>query len=40
VRLQRDREMLAKGCQLQDLQWVDPAEFETWRQGLWKCGDQ
>lgn len=40
VRLQRDREMLAKGCQLQDLQWVDPSEFETWRQGLWKCGDR
>ena len=40
VRQQRDQEMLAKGCQLQDLEWVDPAEFEQWRQGLWKCGEQ
>lgn len=40
VRRQRDREALAKGCQLQDLEWVDPADFTKWQQGLWKCGDQ
>lgn len=40
LRLQREQEMVAKGCQQQDLEWVDPADFETWKQGLWKCGDQ
>lgn len=40
LRQQKDQEMLGKGCQLQDLEWVPPAEFEQWKQGLWKCGDQ
>ncbi len=39
-RRQHDEAMLAKGCQQQDLEWVDPAEFESWKKGLWKCGDQ
>lgn len=38
-RAKEDREMLAKGCERQDLAWIDPKEFEQWRQGLWKCGD-
>ena len=40
LRRQKDQEMLAKSCQLQDLEWVLPAEFEQWKQGLWKCGEQ
>jgi len=40
LRGQKDQEMLAKECQLQDLQWIDPAEFEQWKKGLWKCGEQ
>lgn len=40
LRQQKDREMAAKGCQRQDLEWIDPAEFEQWKQGLWKCGDK
>lgn len=40
LRQQKDQEMQAKGCQLQDLEWVAPAEFEQWKQGLWKCGDK
>lgn len=40
LRAQKAQEMLAKGCQLQDLEWIDPVEFEQWKQGLWKCGDQ
>lgn len=40
LRKQKDQEMLAKDCQLQDLEWIAPAEFEPWKQGLWKCGDQ
>jgi hypothetical protein len=40
LRRQKDQEMLAKGCQQQDLEWVAPAEFERWQQGLWKCGEQ
>jgi hypothetical protein len=39
-RLAHDAAMAAKGCQQQDLEWIDPSEFETWKQGLWKCGDQ
>ena len=38
-RAKEDQEMLAKGCERQDLAWIDPKEFEQWRQGLWKCGD-
>lgn len=38
-RAKEDQEMLAKGCERQDLVWIDPKEFEQWRQGLWKCGD-
>ena len=40
LRQQKDQEMLAKACQRQDLEWVTPAEFEQWKQGLWKCGDK
>ena len=40
LRAQKEQEMVAKGCQLQDLEWIDPAGFEQWKQGLWKCGDQ
>jgi hypothetical protein len=40
LRRQKDQEMQAKDCQLQDLEWVAPAEFEQWKQGLWKCGEQ
>lgn len=40
IRQQRELEMLARGCQQQDLEWVDPADFEAWKSGLWKCGDQ
>jgi len=39
LRAQKDQEMLAKGCQRQDLEWIDPAEFEQWQKGLWKCGE-
>lgn len=40
LRRAHDQELLAKGCQQQDLEWVDPADFDKWKQGLWKCGDQ
>jgi hypothetical protein len=35
-----DQEMVQKGCQQQDLEWIEPADFEKWKQGLWKCGDR
>lgn len=40
LRRQQEREMLAKGAQQQDLEWVEPADFDTWKKGLWKCGGQ
>jgi hypothetical protein len=39
-RLQRDTEPLARGCQQQDLVWIEPADFDRWRQGQWRCGEQ
>ena len=33
-------DLTAKGWQQQDLTWIAPDEFESWRAGLWKCGDQ
>lgn len=39
LRAQKDREMLARECQQQDLEWIDPVEFGQWKQGLWKCGN-
>jgi len=41
--LERERlatERVAAGWQQQDLTWVAPEEFESWRAGLYKCGDQ
>lgn len=40
ARLLREQDLVAKGFQQQDLEWVDPADFELWKQGLWKCGNQ
>ncbi|MBL8755979.1 MAG: hypothetical protein JNK15_21975 [Planctomycetes bacterium] len=40
LRAEKDRAMQGKGCQQQDLEWIDPAEFEQWKQGLWKCGEK
>jgi hypothetical protein len=40
ARLQREKELVAQGWQQQDLTWVPPAEFDSWRKGLWKCGDR
>lgn len=39
-RVARERELVAQGCEQQDLAWIPPAEFEAWRKGLWKCGEQ
>lgn len=40
--LERERlgqERAAAGWQLQDLTWIPPEEFDSWRAGLYKCGD-
>jgi hypothetical protein len=39
VRLDREQELTAKGWQQQDLEWVPPEQFESWKKGLWKCGE-
>jgi len=31
--------LAAAGYQQQDLTWIPPDEFEQWREGLWKCGE-
>lgn len=43
----REREAMAReaayveeGWQQQDLTWVHPDDFDKWREGLWKCGDE
>jgi hypothetical protein len=39
--LERERlaaERTAAGWQLQDLTWIPPEEFDSWRGGLYKCG--
>ena len=33
-------ERAAAGWEQQDLTWIAPEEFERWRSGLYKCGDQ
>lgn len=40
ARLAREKELTDKGQQQQDLTWIQPEEFEQWKQGLWKCGDK
>jgi len=39
VRLDREQDLAAKGWQQQDLEWVPPEQFESWKKGLWKCGE-
>lgn len=39
-RAERAAELAARGWQQQDLTWIDPAEFDRWREGLWRCGDE
>ncbi len=29
-----------EGYQQQDLNWVHPDDFDKWREGLWKCGEE
>jgi hypothetical protein len=40
ARLTRERDLTNQGYEQQDLTWIAPAEFDTWRQKLWKCGDR
>jgi tetratricopeptide (TPR) repeat protein len=42
ARAANDEKMLEAGCQLrtEDSSWVDPADFDKWREGLWKCDDE
>lgn len=35
-----DERMREQGYQQQDLTWVHPDEFDKWREGLWKCGEE
>ena len=39
ARREREAELVAEGWQQQDLVWVHPDDFEPWRAGKWKCGD-
>ncbi len=32
--------LAAEGWQQQDLVWVHPDDFQRWRDGLWKCGEE
>ncbi len=34
------QERTAEGWQQQDLTWVHPDDFDKWRDGLWKCGEE
>ncbi len=36
----RAAELTAEGWQQQDLTWIHPDDFDKWRDGLWKCGDE
>lgn len=40
LRLDRERDLAGKGFQQQDLEWIDPRDFDQWQAGLWKCGEQ
>lgn len=40
ARAVRELELAEKGWQQQDLTWIPPEEFDRWKEGLWKCGDQ
>ena len=40
VRLDREQDLAAKGWQQQDLEWIPPEQFESWKKGLWKCGEE
>ena len=39
-RLAREAAYRAEGREQQDLVWVKPDEFDAWRAGRWKCGDE
>lgn len=39
-KLEREKQLIADGWQQQYLEWVHPDDFEKWRQGLFKCGDE
>lgn len=38
--LEREAELAAQGWQSQDGTWVPPDEFDRWKAGLWKVGDE
>ncbi len=40
ARLALEAEHVAAGWQQQHSTWVKPEEFDAWRQGLWKVGDE
>ena len=40
ARRTEEAKLAAEGWQQQYLVWVSPAEFDKWREGLWKCGDE
>ena len=35
-----DTRLAAEGWEQQDLTWIHPDDFEPWRAGLWKCGEE
>ncbi|MEM7308243.1 MAG: hypothetical protein AAF682_16305 [Planctomycetota bacterium] len=39
-RREADAKYTAEGWQQQDLTWIHPDDFEPWRAGLWKCGEE
>ncbi|MCP3916691.1 MAG: hypothetical protein GY711_14140 [bacterium] len=38
--LDRGKELAAEGWEQQDLVWVAPADFDKWRSGKWKVGEE
>ena len=40
AKLAREEELRAEGWQQQDLTWVHPDDFDKWREGLWKVGEE
>jgi len=40
ARRAEEAKLAAEGWQQQYLVWVPPAEFDKWKAGLWKCGDE
>lgn len=39
-RSEEEAKLLAEGWQQQNLTWIHPDDFDKWRDGLWKCGDE